>query len=72
MTLPSTDSWQVNVTVLIESSRSFPEQDWEAVLWHNGHKNREWRELPLQEMPSGSNREPVSRSAAWVLVDHRG
>ncbi|KAK4692530.1 hypothetical protein P7C71_g4698, partial [Lecanoromycetidae sp. Uapishka_2] len=32
----------VRFTVLLESSRSFPEQPWEAILWHNGHENREW------------------------------
>ncbi|KAL8773665.1 MAG: hypothetical protein Q9209_001431 [Squamulea sp. 1 TL-2023] len=36
-------------TVLLESSKSFPEQDWEAVLWHNGHEDRQWKELALQE-----------------------
>ncbi|KAL8690982.1 MAG: hypothetical protein Q9224_004277, partial [Gallowayella concinna] len=39
----------VKFTVLLESSKSFPEQKWEAVLWHNGHENEEWKELALQE-----------------------
>ncbi|CAD6578651.1 MAG: hypothetical protein ASARMPREDX12_008922 [Alectoria sarmentosa] len=39
----------VKFTVLLESSRSFPEQPWEAILWHNGHEKREWRELRLEE-----------------------
>ncbi|KAL8638967.1 MAG: hypothetical protein Q9226_008938, partial [Calogaya cf. arnoldii] len=39
----------IKFTVLLESSKSFPEQNWEAVLWHNGHEGREWRELALQE-----------------------
>ncbi|KAI4111548.1 MAG: hypothetical protein LQ339_000419 [Xanthoria mediterranea] len=39
----------VKFTVLLESSKSFPEQNWEAVLWHNGHDGRVWKELALQE-----------------------
>ncbi|KAL9026101.1 MAG: hypothetical protein Q9196_005184, partial [Gyalolechia fulgens] len=42
----------VKFTVLLESSKSFPEQKWEAVLWHNGHENKEWKELALQETTS--------------------
>ncbi|KAL8996931.1 MAG: hypothetical protein Q9169_003690, partial [Polycauliona sp. 2 TL-2023] len=42
----------IKFTVLLESSKSFPEQNWEAVLWHNGHENREWKELALQETES--------------------
>ena len=41
--------FQIKFTVLLESSKSFPEQNWEAVLWHNGHETREWKELALQE-----------------------
>ncbi|KAL8859667.1 MAG: hypothetical protein Q9178_003781 [Gyalolechia marmorata] len=40
---------QITFTVLLESSKSFPEQDWQAVLWHNGHDDREWKELALKE-----------------------
>lgn len=53
----------MNFTVLIESSKTFPEQDWEAVLWHNGNEDREWRALPLEELPSGRVIGPVSRLA---------
>lgn len=35
--------------MLLESSRTFPEQLWEAVIWHNAHGNGEWHELRLQE-----------------------
>ncbi|SLM37360.1 Glycosyl hydrolases 36 [Lasallia pustulata] len=44
----------VNFTVLIESSRGFPEQPWEVVLWHNGLEDREWDEVPLERV---SNRD---------------
>lgn len=53
----------MNFTVLIESSKTFPEQDWEAVLWHNGNEDREWCALPLEELPSGRVIGPVSRLA---------
>ena len=39
-------------TVLLESSKSFPEQPWEAIIWHNAHEDREWRELQLEEQPA--------------------
>ncbi|KAL8661005.1 MAG: hypothetical protein Q9202_005985 [Teloschistes flavicans] len=39
----------IKFAVLLESSKTFPEQSWEAVLWHNGHENREWKELALRE-----------------------
>ncbi|KAL8934159.1 MAG: hypothetical protein Q9216_006045, partial [Gyalolechia sp. 2 TL-2023] len=42
----------IKFTILLESSRSFPEQKWEAVLWHNGHENQEWKESVLQETTS--------------------
>ena len=41
---------QVKFTVLIESSNSLSEQPWEAIIWHNGHENREWRELAMIEI----------------------
>ena len=41
---------QATFTVLIESSKSFPVQGWEAVLWHNGHGDQEWRELQLEDV----------------------
>ncbi|KAI4137217.1 MAG: hypothetical protein L6R39_007407, partial [Caloplaca ligustica] len=43
------DQHVVKFTVLLKSSKSFPEQRWEAVLWHDGHEHHEWRELALQE-----------------------
>ena len=49
---------QVKFTVLVESSKSFPEQGWEVILWHNAHENREWRDLHLQESIAADN--PVS------------
>lgn len=53
----------VNFTVLIESSKTFPEQDWEAVLWHNGNEDREWCALPLEELPSGRVIGPLAVSS---------
>ncbi|KAL9048112.1 MAG: hypothetical protein Q9206_006237, partial [Seirophora lacunosa] len=46
------DQDAVQFTVLLESSRSFPEQNWEAVLWHNGHEDQSWKELALKELES--------------------
>ncbi|MCJ1308883.1 hypothetical protein MMC25_002538 [Agyrium rufum] len=40
---------EILFTVLIESSISFPEQPWEATLWHNCHTTQEWGELKLEE-----------------------
>ncbi|KAL8883229.1 MAG: hypothetical protein Q9192_007337, partial [Flavoplaca navasiana] len=48
-TIVKSDQDSIKFTVLLESSKSFPEQNWEAVLWHNGHESREWKELALQE-----------------------
>ncbi|KAL8685542.1 MAG: hypothetical protein Q9218_007697, partial [Villophora microphyllina] len=39
----------IKFTVLLESSKSFPEQSWEVVLWHDGHEDRVWKELALDE-----------------------
>lgn len=55
----------MNFTVLIESSKTFREQGWEAVLWHNGNEDREWRELPLEELPADRVIGPVS----WLAID---
>ncbi|MCJ1470517.1 hypothetical protein MMC07_009163 [Pseudocyphellaria aurata] len=52
----------VNFTVLIESNKTFPEQHWEAVLWHNGHEDREWRGLPLEELSSDTVVRPLAVS----------
>lgn len=35
---------------MIESSKSFPDQEWEAVIWHNGHLQGEWAGLELEEV----------------------
>ncbi|MCJ1353398.1 MAG: hypothetical protein MMC33_003384 [Icmadophila ericetorum] len=51
----------VNFTVLIESSISFPEQSWEAVLWHNCHEDGEWHELHLEEAHTAAS--PLSISS---------
>ena len=59
---------QVKFTVLLESSKSFPEQPWEAVLWHNGHENRDWRELPLQEQDAAIS--PVLLIRQFFLEIH--
>ena len=40
----------VDFTVLVESSISFSEQPWEAVLWHNCYSNEEWNGLDLKEV----------------------
>ncbi|MCJ1276394.1 hypothetical protein MMC21_004199 [Puttea exsequens] len=45
----------VKFTVVLESSRSFPEQPWEAVLWHNGHEGQQWQELHMQEQSEASS-----------------
>ncbi|KAL8726811.1 MAG: hypothetical protein Q9166_006493 [cf. Caloplaca sp. 2 TL-2023] len=49
VTVIPSERHEITFTVLLESSKSFPEQSWEAVLWHNGHDNREWKGLALQE-----------------------
>ncbi|KAI4179906.1 MAG: hypothetical protein L6R41_007565, partial [Letrouitia leprolyta] len=67
----------IKFTVLLESSRSFPEQKWEAILWHNGHENQEWKELILQETNSSNQPEQLviqdgSRPSVyrrWFSVD---
>ena len=54
--------------MLIESSISFPEQGWEAVLWHNGSEDGSWVALPLQEVDQKSEGAPV-RKRELVLGD---
>lgn len=39
---------QLRFTVVIESNNVFPEQSWEAQIWHNIN-NSEWGALPLQK-----------------------
>lgn len=39
---------QVDFTVVIESNNAFPQQPWEAVLWHNGHTEDQWAGLTLE------------------------
>ncbi|MCJ1471972.1 hypothetical protein MMC13_000616 [Lambiella insularis] len=52
--------FKAEFTVLIESSISFPEQGWEAVLWHNCHKNGNWDALPLHEVNQASEGVPLA------------
>ena len=52
--------------MFLESSRSFPEQLWDAVIWHNGHDSREWRELVLNEQP-----EAIGPVIQRVYYDYR-
>jgi hypothetical protein len=54
---------EVRFIVLVESSISFSNQPWEAVIWHNGHANSQWDELKLSrqdppETPVGSDMIP--------------
>ena len=53
------DARQVCFTVLIESNKYFPEQQWEAVLWHNACESGEWRELSLREISIDESKTPV-------------
>jgi hypothetical protein len=46
-----TDHPQLRFTVVIESSSVFPEQSWEAQVWHNIN-NPEWTALPLKKCDS--------------------
>ncbi|MCJ1322369.1 hypothetical protein MMC15_007717 [Xylographa vitiligo] len=46
--------------VLIESSISFPEQGWEAVLWHNGSEDGTWVALPLGEIDQNLEGAPLA------------
>ena len=48
--------------VLIQSSISFPEQGWEAILWHNGHEHGKWDELRLDEVDLTEYGAPVSNT----------
>ena len=59
------DNGEINFTVLIESSRSFPLQSWEASIWHNGHDDRKWDELPLTEVTETVN--PVRNTRKFPL-----
>lgn len=48
----------VQITVLVESSRSFSNQPWEAIVWHNCQDEEQWQELKLS--PIEASEEPVS------------
>lgn len=51
--------------MLIESSISFPEQSWEAVLWHNCHEHGEWHETHLEEVHAAAH--PVGVAYKYKL-----
>lgn len=42
------DFSKISPVVLIESSISFAEQPWEAILWHNSDGNTKWNGLELK------------------------
>ncbi len=66
----SNSQWlQVNFAVVIESSISFPEQPWEAVIWHNCDSEGTWAALSLQNTEPQPR--PVSRCMiVWVSLLH--
>ncbi|KAH8703291.1 putative raffinose synthase protein Sip1 [Talaromyces proteolyticus] len=43
----STDEDKIRFTVVLFSSTSFPEQDWEVEIWHNIWDSTQWGALPL-------------------------
>ena len=61
---------QVTFTVLIESTSVFPDQPWEAIVWHNGHDGRQWRELAMREVAGGTS--PVRMTTLSPRHDFRG
>ncbi|WEW59261.1 hypothetical protein PRK78_004730 [Emydomyces testavorans] len=52
---------KVRFTVLLESSRSFPEQTWEVSIWHN--LDGGWEELPLQRTTGSQVPVAIGRKA---------
>ena len=62
-TVVSTDS--VRFTVLIESSVSFSNQPWEAVIWHNGNSDGQWAGLDLTRVKPADK--PVSEHIATTI-----
>ncbi|EEH05104.1 alpha-galactosidase [Histoplasma capsulatum G186AR] len=40
---------KVRFTVLLQSSRSLPEQTWEVSIWHNVNNRDRWEALPLRK-----------------------
>ncbi|KAL2004903.1 hypothetical protein VTN00DRAFT_3176 [Thermoascus crustaceus] len=49
--LKSEDDDKLRFTVVLESSRSFPEQTWEVQIWHNIGNSNNWGALPLKKCP---------------------
>ncbi|OAX82378.1 hypothetical protein ACJ72_03264 [Emergomyces africanus] len=45
----SGDRDKLRFTVLLQSSRSLPEQTWEVSIWHNVNSSDSWEPLPLQK-----------------------
>ncbi|KUL82474.1 hypothetical protein ZTR_10202 [Talaromyces verruculosus] len=45
---------KIQFTVILSSSTSFPEQDWEVEIWHNILQNEHWTSLPLTRSRSSS------------------
>ena len=52
------DQNEVKFTVAVESSVSFSNQPWEAVIWHNCHSDGHWDGITLKEDDSFT--QPVS------------
>ncbi|PGH34935.1 hypothetical protein GX50_02286 [[Emmonsia] crescens] len=52
-------------TVLLQSSRSLPEQTWEVSIWHNVNNSDDWEALPLQK---GSTSQVIPLSVGPRLV----
>ncbi|KAI9729542.1 MAG: hypothetical protein M1834_006738 [Cirrosporium novae-zelandiae] len=44
----SSSQQEVRFTVLLRSSRSFPDHGWEVALWHNLNAHRDWTESVLK------------------------
>ncbi|KAL8820556.1 MAG: hypothetical protein Q9191_007492 [Dirinaria sp. TL-2023a] len=53
LSVPS-DQLAIQFNVVIESSKSFPDQGWEAVIWHNGHQGGKWAGLTLEKVAEPS------------------
>ncbi|EEA25027.1 hypothetical protein TMatcc_008129 [Talaromyces marneffei ATCC 18224] len=45
--LGSVDEDKIQFTVILSSSTSFPERNWEVEIWHNILQNDHWMSLPL-------------------------
>ncbi|KAL4890989.1 hypothetical protein BDV59DRAFT_76243 [Aspergillus ambiguus] len=56
-------------TVVIESSDAFPEQPWEAQIWHNIN-NPEWSALPLRTCQNDAAPLLTGNDAEWNYYRH--